>query len=100
MPDEIAGQHLATMPLTVLKMSALFFPLALCQGSHLLIHTDAPCHLTVDGKPQRTLAPGKVLRLKLSPGEHRLEAVPTLGGAKWVKTISLTTVDTHLFSRP
>jgi hypothetical protein len=95
MPDEIAGQHLATMPLTVLKISALFLPLALCQGSHLLIHTDARCRLTVDGKTQHTLTPDRALRLKLSPGEHRLEAVPTLGGAKWVKTIALTTADTH-----
>jgi hypothetical protein len=51
--------------------------------------------VTVDGKTPRTLAPDKVLSLKLSPGEHRLEAVPAVGGAKWVKTIALTTADTH-----
>jgi hypothetical protein len=46
--------------------------------------------LIVDGKPKRTLTPEKTLRLKLSPGEHLIEAAPTAGGSKWQKTIALT----------
>ncbi len=64
----------------------------LCTGTELVIKTDAACRLTVDGKPKRVLAPNKPLRLKLSPGEHLIEAVPQVAGAnKWQKKIALAT---------
>lgn len=73
---------------------AVFLPftLAVCSGSQLVVKTDATCNLSVDGKPKRLLVPNKALRLKLSPGDHLIEAVPEVPGAsKWQKKIALTT---------
>ena len=54
--------------------------------------TDAACRLSVDGKAKRILVPNKTIRLKLSLGEHLIEAVPDVAGAsKWQKKIALTT---------
>ena len=64
----------------------------LCSGSELIVKADAPCSLSIDGKPKGTLVPNKTLRLKLSPGEHLVEAVPQVAGAtKWRKKIALAT---------
>jgi hypothetical protein len=72
-------------------IAALLLALPFCQGSELIIKTDAACKLIVDGKPRRVLTPDKALRLKLPPGEHLIEAAPSAGGNKWQKTIALTT---------
>jgi hypothetical protein len=72
--------------------TTVLLPLALtlCNGSELIIKTDAACKLTVDGKSKKNLAPNKTIHLKLPPGEHLLEAAPSAGGNTWRKTIALT----------
>jgi hypothetical protein len=60
----------------------------------LIVKTDAACRLSVDGKEKRLLNPNKALRLKLPPGEHLIEAVPSVGGAKWQQKIALAKAQT------
>jgi hypothetical protein len=74
----------------LLTTALLPLALTLCSASELIIKTDAACDLTVDGKSKKILAPNKTVHLKLSPGEHLIEAAPSAGGSKWQKTISLT----------
>lgn len=74
------------------KLNTIIVVLLACafgRGSQLIVKTDAACRLSVDGKEKRILAPNKALRLKLSPGEHLIEAVPSVGGNKWQQKIAL-----------
>jgi len=65
------------------------------QGADLLIRTDVECLLAVDGKTQGVLSPNQSLRLQLTAGEHRIEAVDSAGGGRWQKTIALATADSQ-----
>jgi len=60
-----------------------------CCATELIVKTDAACQLTVDSKAKRILTPNKTLRLKIAAGAHRIEAVPSVGGASWQKTIDI-----------
>jgi len=55
----------------------------------LVVHADAECRLSVDGKSHGTLMPGKKVQLKLIAGEHHIEATPLAGGTKWLQAVTI-----------
>jgi hypothetical protein len=63
----------------------------LSQGAELLVRADVECRLNVDGVTRGTLKTGQEVRLSLTPGEHRIEAVA--GTAHWEKTLQLAALD-------
>lgn len=73
------------------RAAVAFICAALCQGAELLVRTDVECGLSVDGVARGTLKTGQEVRLSLTPGEHRIEAVA--GTAHWEKTIQLDAAD-------
>jgi hypothetical protein len=62
-----------------------------CQATELLVRSDVECDLSVDRVPRGTLKTGQDVRLNLTPGEHRIEAVA--GTARWGKTVQLAALD-------
>jgi hypothetical protein len=60
------------------------------QSAKLVVYSDFECRLRVDENPGGVLKPGAEASLKLSPGEHRIEAVPLSGGIPWRGTVTLT----------
>jgi hypothetical protein len=55
----------------------------------LVIHADAECRLSVDGKARGILIPGKPVQVKLMAGEHHVEATPVVGGNKWLQSVTI-----------
>jgi hypothetical protein len=64
--------------------------LALCvslSAASVIVRTDAPCRLLIDGKQKATLAEGAQAKLRLPAGPHHVEAVALTGAASWAKTV-------------
>jgi hypothetical protein len=68
----------------------LLLPVGHSFGEVLIVHADAECRLSVDGKTRGTLRPGKKAQLKLIAGEHHIEATPALGGNRWIQAVTIT----------
>jgi hypothetical protein len=77
------------MMVSILFVSLLLLLAEFSPAAVLIVHADAACQLTVDGRARGTLKPDKPLRLKLTPGPHDIEAVPSVGGTKWLQRIAL-----------
>jgi hypothetical protein len=58
-------------------------------GAVLIVKTTSNCRFSVDGKKRGTLTPGRLVRIKLAIGDHKLDAVPVTGGGRWLQLISL-----------
>jgi Protein of unknown function (DUF1566) len=59
------------------------------QTASLLVRTDLECRWSVDGESRGILSTGDGVRVSLSLGEHRIEAVPVAGGPHWEDTVDL-----------
>lgn len=59
------------------------------QTASLLVRTDLDCRWSVDGEPRGVLKTSDQVRLSLSPGEHRVEAVPVAGGPRWDESVKV-----------
>src|ERR1700683_3005868 len=102
MPDtenhcsDLAGRDCEMKFLTKLLtvVAALFLTQNLpAQTASLLVRTDLECRWSVDGESRGVLKASDQIRLNLSPGEHRLEAVPVTGGPHWEETVKLGAAD-------
>jgi len=79
--------------LTTLRSSLLLSGLlsgGLSRGAVLIVHADSECVISIDGKTRGTLLPSKNLRLKLTPGSHHIEAIPSFGGGTWLQAVAIT----------
>jgi hypothetical protein len=54
----------------------------------LVVHADAECRLSVDGKQRGVVIPGKKVQLKLMAGEHHIEAIPVTGN-RWIQAVTI-----------
>lgn len=81
-------------------MICLLHAAAAAGTARLLVQTDVECRLTVDGKPGGKVTVGKGVSLALSPGEHRVEAVPLKGTAHWEELIKVTERDGQILNIP
>lgn len=63
------------------------------QAAYLLIRSDLECRLTFDGKPGGVLKSGNEIRVTVTPGEHRVEAVPLGGAPRWETAIAVKAGD-------
>lgn len=63
-------------------------PVRTTSGGTLVLVTDSPCDVYVDGEQRGCATVGKPLEIKVVPGEHRLEAVGKNGG-RWRKRIEI-----------
>jgi hypothetical protein len=70
------------------------------QDASLVIRTDRECRLTIDGQPRGVVKPGVGLPVNLSPGEHRVEAVPAPEGIRWEGPATATQAGQQDFSIP
>jgi hypothetical protein len=70
------------------------------QTAYLLVRTDVECRWSVDGNPQGILKTTDQARLSLSPGEHRVEAVPVAGGPRWEEIVKLGDADAQVLAIP
>lgn len=71
----------------------VFVQAASGQTASLLVRTDLECRWSVDGESKGVLSAGDGVRLSLSLGEHRIEAVPVAGGPHWEDTVELPAPD-------
>ena len=62
--------------------------------------SDLECRLTVDGKPGGVLKAGNEIRVAVTPGEHRVEACPLGGGARWETALTVKAADEAVLAIP
>jgi hypothetical protein len=70
------------------------------QTAYLLVRSDLECRLTVDGTPGGVLKAGNEIRVAVTPGEHRVEAVPLGGGARWETALTVKAADEAVLAIP
>jgi Protein of unknown function (DUF1566) len=63
---------------------------ALAQSATLLVSTDLECRWSIDGDPKGVLKVDDRVRVSLPVGEHLIEAIGIVGGARWEKVVKLT----------
>jgi hypothetical protein len=63
-------------------------------GEILVIHADAECRLSVDGKARGVVVPGKQVQIKLMAGEHHIAAIPVAEGNTWIHAVTLASSHT------
>jgi len=69
--------------------SLVLLQAAIGQTASLLVRTDLECRWSVDGESKGILSIGDGVRVSLTLGEHRIEAVPVAGGPHWEDTVDL-----------
>jgi hypothetical protein len=71
----------------ILCACAALAPIAVAKPANLLVHTDVDCKLSIDGKAKGIVTTHSPLRVSLPAGEHKLEAVDIVSGARWADTL-------------